>query len=62
MKVAVFDPVLFVSLNNSRNRVKILYWERNGFFLCPPYVALVVVCSGLMKSMVTPIFAMLING
>jgi transposase len=29
----VFDPVLFVSLNKPRNRVKILYWERNGFCL-----------------------------
>ncbi|MNJ24866.1 IS66 Orf2 like protein [compost metagenome] len=33
IKVAVFDPVLFVSLNKPRNRVKILYWERNGFCL-----------------------------
>lgn len=33
IKVVVFDPVLFVFLNKPRNRVKILYPERNGF--CP---------------------------
>lgn len=33
IKVAVFDPVLFVFLDKSRNRVNILYWERNGFCL-----------------------------
>ncbi|MCQ9390929.1 IS66 family insertion sequence element accessory protein TnpB [Pseudomonas viridiflava] len=31
--VAVLDPVLFVFLNKPRNRVKILYGERNGFCL-----------------------------
>ncbi|MNZ18427.1 IS66 Orf2 like protein [compost metagenome] len=33
IKVAVFDPVLFVFLNKARNRIKVLYWERNGFCL-----------------------------
>ncbi|MGH8423776.1 MAG: IS66 family insertion sequence element accessory protein TnpB [Pseudomonas fluorescens] len=31
IKVAAFDPVLFVFLNKPRKRVWILYWERNGF-------------------------------
>ncbi len=29
----MFDPVLFVFLSRHLNRVKILYWERNGFCL-----------------------------
>ncbi|MCI0915533.1 IS66 family insertion sequence element accessory protein TnpB, partial [Pseudomonas putida] len=33
IKVAVFDPVLFVFLNKARNQIKVLYWERNGFCL-----------------------------
>ncbi|MHA7116288.1 IS66 family insertion sequence element accessory protein TnpB [Pseudomonas promysalinigenes] len=33
IKVAVFDPVLFVFLGKPHNRVKIFNCERNGFWL-----------------------------
>lgn len=31
--MAVFDPVLLVFLNRTRNQAKILYWHHNGFCL-----------------------------
>lgn len=35
IRVAVFNPVLLVFLNKPHNRMKILYWERNGTCLWP---------------------------
>lgn len=28
-----FDPTLFAFINRSRDKIKILYWEKNGFCL-----------------------------
>lgn len=33
INAAVFDPVLLVFFKRPRNKVKILNWERNGFWL-----------------------------
>jgi len=33
LKLSPFAPALFVFCNRSRDKVKLLYWERNGFVL-----------------------------
>lgn len=33
MKLSPFDKLLFVFTNRSRNRIRILYWDRTGFAL-----------------------------
>lgn len=33
MKLSPFDPALFVFCNRTRDKIKLLYWERNGFVL-----------------------------
>lgn len=33
IQVVVFNSVLSVFLNKARKRIKVLYWERNGFCL-----------------------------
>jgi len=33
MELSPFDPALFVFCNRKRDKVKLLFWERNGFVL-----------------------------
>jgi len=33
MQLSPFDPALFVFCNRTRDKIKLLYWERNGFVL-----------------------------
>lgn len=33
MQLDVFQPALFVFCNRHRDKIKVLYWERNGFCL-----------------------------
>ena len=33
MELDVFQPALFVFCNRHRDKIKVLYWERNGFCL-----------------------------
>lgn len=33
MNLSPFDPALFVFCNRQRDKIKLLYWERNGFVL-----------------------------
>ncbi len=41
--LALFEPVLYVFVNKRRDKIKILLWEKNGFILVRPEVALLSV-------------------